>query len=112
MSPPISEKITVARVVPTLVIVSSLVSKFCMRRAISASKTAMDKRVKFSNCVHEFYKTGVRVGKTNPFNDDVTRSVDNCGFVKTLGNINPDYVHIQHPFGHYSDYCGSKPVCR
>ena len=40
MSPPSSEKITAARVLPTPVIVSSLVSKLSMRRALSASKAA------------------------------------------------------------------------
>jgi len=49
-------------------------------------------RVEFSNCVHEFEKTCVRIDKTNPFNDNLARLIDYGGFVN------------------YSDSCGSKPV--
>ena len=50
-------------------------------------------RVEFSYRVHEFEKTGVRIGKTNSLDDDFTSLVDDSSFVKTFGNVNTDYVH-------------------
>ena len=55
-----------ARVVPAPVIVSSLVSKLSMIRAISSSKAAIDDS---SYRVHEFKKPCVRVGKANSLDD-------------------------------------------
>ena len=49
-----------------------------------------------------------RHNSRSSFDDNFAHSVDDGSFVKTFGNVNSDYVHLKHPFGQFSDFCGSK----